>query len=138
MQLVQFLGYHRLINPGPLPGPVVWILPLPPSHRPMYNTATSVVGGALFGFDISSISAQLGENSYKCYFNQGPKGPPFNDDLDCSGPTSLNQGGITASIKVPINYTETHRLIDWCITHTLTSINLNPRRDQLPYIGDPG
>jgi hypothetical protein len=40
--------------------------------------------------------------------------------------------------KVPINYTETHRLIDWCITHTLTSINLNPRRDQLPYIGDPG
>ncbi|EKJ68417.1 hypothetical protein FPSE_11425 [Fusarium pseudograminearum CS3096] len=60
--------------------------------------ATSVVGGALFGFDISSISAQLGENSYKCYFNQGPKGPPFNDDLDCSGPTSLNQGGITASM----------------------------------------
>ncbi|KAG8664909.1 uncharacterized protein FPOAC1_012886 [Fusarium poae] len=43
-----------------------------------------------------------------------------------------------AEAKVPINYTETHRLIDWCITHTLTSINLNPRRDQLPYIGDPG
>ncbi|KAK2926726.1 hypothetical protein FoTM2_013595 [Fusarium oxysporum f. sp. vasinfectum] len=41
-------------------------------------------------------------------------------------------------LKVPINYTEAHRLIDWCITHTLTSINLNPRRDQLPYIGDPG
>lgn len=58
----------------------------------------SVVGGALFGFDISSISAQLGENSYKCSFNQGPKGPPFTDDEDCSGPTSLNQGGITASM----------------------------------------
>ncbi|KAH6889752.1 general substrate transporter [Thelonectria olida] len=58
----------------------------------------SVVGGALFGFDISSVSAQLGENSYKCYFNQGPKGPPFNDDMDCSGPRSLVQGGITASM----------------------------------------
>ncbi|KAF5012664.1 hypothetical protein FDECE_1295 [Fusarium decemcellulare] len=58
----------------------------------------SVIGGALFGFDISSVSAQLGENSYKCYFNQGPKGPPFTDDDDCSGPKSLHQGGITASM----------------------------------------
>ncbi|RAH72521.1 sugar porter family MFS transporter [Aspergillus aculeatinus CBS 121060] len=58
----------------------------------------SVVGGALFGFDISSLSAQLNENSYKCYFNQGPQGPPFTDDEDCSGPTSLNQGGITAAM----------------------------------------
>ncbi|RMJ17853.1 hypothetical protein CDV36_002513 [Fusarium kuroshium] len=58
----------------------------------------AVVGGALFGFDISSVSAQLGENSYKCYFNQGPKGPPFTDDDDCSGPKSLHQGGITASM----------------------------------------
>lgn len=60
--------------------------------------SVAVVGGGLFGFDISSMSAQLGENSYKCYFNQGPNGPPFNDDLDCSGPTSLNQGGITAAM----------------------------------------
>lgn len=58
----------------------------------------AVIGGALFGFDISSISAQLGENSYKCYFNQGPHGPPFTDEPDCSGPRSLVQGGITASM----------------------------------------
>lgn len=60
--------------------------------------AVSVVGGALFGFDISSVSAQLGENSYKCYFNQGPHGPPYNDEENCSGPHSLVQGGITASM----------------------------------------
>ncbi|KAA8643928.1 hypothetical protein EYZ11_006405 [Aspergillus tanneri] len=58
----------------------------------------AVVGGALFGFDISSMSAQLNENSYKCYFNQGPSGPPFTDDEDCSGPKSLTQGGITAAM----------------------------------------
>ncbi|CAM1502741.1 Fc.00g075170.m01.CDS01 [Cosmosporella sp. VM-42] len=58
----------------------------------------SVVGGALFGFDISSVSAQLGEQSYKCYFNQGPHGPPFTDEDTCSGPRSLVQGGITASM----------------------------------------
>jgi MFS family permease len=60
--------------------------------------ATAVVGGALFGFDIASVSAQLGENSYKCYFNQGPAGPPFDNSPDCSGPHSLVQGGITASM----------------------------------------
>ncbi|PYH91549.1 general substrate transporter [Aspergillus ellipticus CBS 707.79] len=58
----------------------------------------AVVGGGLFGFDISSLSAQLNENSYKCYFNQGPEGPPFTDSENCSGPTSLNQGGITAAM----------------------------------------
>lgn len=58
----------------------------------------AVVGGALFGFDISSMSAQLNENSYKCYFNQGPDGPPYNDKDDCSGPESLVQGGITAAM----------------------------------------
>ncbi|RAK96792.1 sugar porter family MFS transporter [Aspergillus ibericus CBS 121593] len=58
----------------------------------------AVVGGGLFGFDISSMSAQLNENSYLCYFNQGPEGPPFNDSENCSGPTSLNQGGITAAM----------------------------------------
>lgn len=58
----------------------------------------AVVGGALFGFDISSMSAQLNENSYKCYFNQGPEGPPFNDSENCSGPESLVQGGITAAM----------------------------------------
>jgi MFS family permease len=59
----------------------------------------SVVGGALFGFDISSLSAQLGMQSYLCYFNEGPKGPPFTDDEECSGPESLIQGGITASMS---------------------------------------
>jgi MFS family permease len=58
----------------------------------------SVIGGALFGFDISSLSAQLGMQSYKCYFNQGPRGPPFDDSDECSGPTSITQGGITSSM----------------------------------------
>lgn len=60
--------------------------------------AVAVVGGGLFGFDISSLSAQLAENAYLCYFNQGPEGPPFNDSPNCSGPTSATQGGITASM----------------------------------------
>ncbi|KAM4064525.1 major facilitator superfamily protein [Hirsutella rhossiliensis] len=59
--------------------------------------AVAVVGGGLFGFDISSLSAQLGEQAYKCYFNQGPDGPPFNNNA-CSGPRELVQGGITASM----------------------------------------
>ena len=63
-----------------------------------FIAAVAVVGGGLFGFDISSMSAQLAENSYKCYFNQGPEGPPFNDNQNCSGPRSLVQGGITASM----------------------------------------
>jgi MFS family permease len=58
----------------------------------------AVVGGALFGFDISSLSAQLSEVSYKCYFNQGPEGPPFNNSPNCSGPRPLAQGGITAAM----------------------------------------
>lgn len=61
-------------------------------------TAVAVVGGGLFGFDISSMSAQLSENAYNCYFNQGPDGPPFTEELNCSGPRSLVQGGITASM----------------------------------------
>lgn len=60
--------------------------------------ATAVVGGALFGFDISSLSAQLGTQAYKCYFNQGPEGPPFTDE-PCSGPKPLVQGGITAAMS---------------------------------------
>jgi hypothetical protein len=36
----------------------------------IYVIATvAVVGGGLVGFDIASMSAQLTENSYKCYFN---------------------------------------------------------------------
>jgi MFS family permease len=59
----------------------------------------SVVGGALFGFDITSLSAQLGMQSFLCYFNQGPEGPPFNNAEKCSGPRSLVKGGITASMS---------------------------------------
>ncbi|KAJ5610228.1 hypothetical protein N7510_006947 [Penicillium lagena] len=61
-------------------------------------TAISVIGGTLFGFDLSSLSAIIGTNQYKCYFNQGPHGPPFDNSIDCSGPTSNVQGGITASM----------------------------------------
>ncbi|KAF2202828.1 high affinity glucose transporter [Delitschia confertaspora ATCC 74209] len=61
-------------------------------------TAIAVIGGALFGFDISSMSAIIGTYQYKCYFNQGPHGPPFTDDPDCSGPHPNVQGGITAAM----------------------------------------
>ena len=36
------------------------------------------------------MSAILGTNQYKCYFNQG--------SVPCAGPTSSVQGGITASM----------------------------------------
>ncbi|KAJ5148109.1 High-affinity glucose transporter [Penicillium atrosanguineum] len=60
--------------------------------------AVAVIGGGLFGFDISSMSAILGTTAYKCYFNEGPLGPPFTDDDQCSGLSSLNQGGVTAAM----------------------------------------
>lgn len=60
--------------------------------------SVAVVGGGLFGFDISSISAQLTEQAYLCYFNQGAYGPPPLKPGDCMGPRSLVQGGITASM----------------------------------------
>lgn len=53
-------------------------------------TAIAVTGGGLFGFDIASMSAIIGEESYKCYFNQG--------DIPCSGPRANVQGGITAAM----------------------------------------
>lgn len=62
-------------------------------------TAISVIGGSLFGFDIASLSAILSTNQYKCYFNDGPEGPPYNDNVACSGLTSLRQGGVTASMS---------------------------------------
>lgn len=52
--------------------------------------AIAIVGGGLFGFDISSMSAIIGTPQYKCYFNQG--------DTPCIGPRSDVQGGITASM----------------------------------------
>ncbi|KAI9678728.1 MAG: hypothetical protein M1817_005785 [Caeruleum heppii] len=64
-----------------------------------FITAIAVIGGGLFGFDISSMSAIIGGQPYLCYFNQGPAGPPFTDaSEECSGPRSDVQGGITASM----------------------------------------
>ena len=44
------------------------------------------------------MSAILGTNQYKCYFNQGPEGPPYTNSASCSGPKASIQGGITASM----------------------------------------
>jgi sugar porter (SP) family MFS transporter len=55
-----------------------------------FIAAIAVIGGGLFGFDISSMSAIIGTDPYKCYFNQG--------DIPCKGPTSSVQGGITAAM----------------------------------------
>jgi MFS family permease len=63
-----------------------------------FITAIAVIGGGLFGFDISSMSAIIGTNQYRCYFNQGPNGPPYNNEPKCSGPRADVQGGITASM----------------------------------------
>ncbi|KAH0836037.1 High-affinity glucose transporter [Fonsecaea pedrosoi] len=72
---------------------------MPPKIGNIYLiTAIAVIGGGLFGADIASMSAILGTNQYRCYFNQGPSGPPFNDNPDCSGPTAVVQGGVNASM----------------------------------------
>ncbi|KAK2773802.1 hypothetical protein FQN52_004511 [Onygenales sp. PD_12] len=55
--------------------------------------AVSVIGGGLFGFDISSMSAIIGTDNYLCYFNQPPEG-----STECHGPRPDVQGGITASM----------------------------------------
>jgi hypothetical protein len=52
--------------------------------------SVAVVGGALFGFDISSMSAIISTPAYLCYFNQGPL--YMDTDGKCSGPTSDVQG----------------------------------------------
>lgn len=60
-----------------------------------FIAAIAIIGGGLFGFDISSQSAILGTWQYKCYFNQGST-PTGRDD--CTGPTASTQGGISASM----------------------------------------
>jgi hypothetical protein len=52
--------------------------------------AVAVVGGGLFGFDISSMSAIISTKAYLCYFNQGPN--YLDTDGKCSGPTADVQG----------------------------------------------
>lgn len=59
-----------------------------------FITAIAVVGGGLFGFDISSMSAIISTQQYLCYFNQGG----ITDDGKCAGPNSDVQGGITAAM----------------------------------------
>ena len=56
--------------------------------------AVAVIGGGLFGFDISSMSAIIGTDQYLCYFDQydTPAGEK------CRGPKPDVQGGITASM----------------------------------------
>ncbi|TKA44848.1 hypothetical protein B0A54_03138 [Friedmanniomyces endolithicus] len=53
-------------------------------------TGIAIIGGGLFGFDISSMSAIIAGQGYLCYFNQG--------NTPCTGPSSSTQGGITASM----------------------------------------
>ncbi|KAI4137499.1 MAG: hypothetical protein L6R39_007250 [Caloplaca ligustica] len=57
--------------------------------------AVAIIGGGLFGFDISSMSAIISIPQYKCYFQSGPIP---DDHSTCTGPTSSVQGGITAAM----------------------------------------
>ncbi len=59
--------------------------------------AVAVVGGALFGFDISSMSAIISTKAYLCYFNQGPY--YWEIDGKCSGPTPDVQGMIRSLLS---------------------------------------
>lgn len=59
-----------------------------------FITAIAVIGGGLFGFDISSMSAIISTQQYLCYFNQGG----LNEQNKCVGPDSDVQGGITAAM----------------------------------------
>ncbi|KAL5343559.1 general substrate transporter [Aspergillus crustosus] len=60
--------------------------------------AVAVIGGGLFGFDISSMSAIINTRAYLCYFDQGPVTYDADGARECSGPSSMVQGGITASM----------------------------------------
>ena len=60
--------------------------------------AIAVFGGALFGFDISSMSAIIGTRAYLCYFNQSHDVHFVDGQKKCGGPTAKVQGGITASM----------------------------------------
>lgn len=67
-----------------------------------------MIGGGLFGFDISSMSAIISTHAYQCYFNQGDKpckGPQANVQGKLYQPDSLQNatsdkciGGITAAM----------------------------------------
>ncbi|KAF2502232.1 sugar transporter [Lophium mytilinum] len=55
--------------------------------------AIAIIGGGLFGFDISSMSAIISGSPYRCYFSSDRL-----PDGTCPGPNSDVQGGITASM----------------------------------------
>ncbi|KAI5239556.1 putative MFS glucose transporter [Aureobasidium subglaciale] len=67
---------------------------LPKIGNVYFIAAIAIIGGALFGFDISSMSAIIATQPYKCYFNQ----QGLNDAGECIGPRADVQGGITASM----------------------------------------
>ncbi|KEQ95685.1 hypothetical protein AUEXF2481DRAFT_29113 [Aureobasidium subglaciale EXF-2481] len=67
---------------------------LPKIGNVYFIAAIAIIGGGLFGFDISSMSAVIATQPYKCYFNQ----QGYNDAGECIGPRADVQGGITASM----------------------------------------
>lgn len=63
-----------------------------------FIAAIAVIGGGLFGFDISSMSAIINTRAYLCYFHQGDIEFDDNGEQICSGPNADVQGGITAAM----------------------------------------
>lgn len=61
-------------------------------------SAIAVIGGGLFGFDISSMSAIITTQSYLCYFQQGAIDVDAQGNRTCTGPKPDVQGGITAAM----------------------------------------
>lgn len=62
-------------------------------------TAIAVIGGGLFGFDISSMSAILPTQQYRCYFDSEQPGRSVGRNHEpCAGPKPNVQGGITAAM----------------------------------------
>ncbi|KAK0737780.1 general substrate transporter [Schizothecium vesticola] len=59
-----------------------------------FIAAIAVIGGALFGFDISSMSAIISTQPYLCTFNQ----LGTDENGLCRGPKADVQGGITAAM----------------------------------------
>jgi hypothetical protein len=48
--------------------------------------------------ELDTDANSLPTQQYRCYFNQGPLGPPFTGPEEaCSGPKADVQGGITAA-----------------------------------------
>jgi hypothetical protein len=70
--------------------------------------AVAVVGGALFGFDISSMSAIISTEEFLCYFNQGPL--YLDTDGKCSGPTPNVSGKQALNPGLHIKETKLTRL----------------------------